>query len=183
MLSWAVTFLVIGLIAGVLGVSGVAGTATHIAYVLFVVFLILAAIGMVMGKRPPVACRRTGPSSAGANGVDDRFIQLAGGAFFGHEDRRTGAEHRFLDVAFVLDGQPDDHDVRMGGEDLACRLNAVDFRHIDVHHHHVRFEGRRERDRGLSIAGFSDHVEIFIAVQYTAQSLPYHRVVIDEQHA
>ncbi len=31
MLSWAVTFLVIGLIAGVLGVSGVAGTATHIA--------------------------------------------------------------------------------------------------------------------------------------------------------
>ncbi|MDR4473785.1 MAG: hypothetical protein MRJ92_14465 [Nitrospira sp.] len=25
------------------------------AYVLFVVFLILAAIGMVMGKRPPVA--------------------------------------------------------------------------------------------------------------------------------
>lgn len=55
MLSWAVTFLVIGLIAGVLGVSGVAGTATHIAYVLFVIFLILAAIGMVMGKRPPVS--------------------------------------------------------------------------------------------------------------------------------
>jgi uncharacterized membrane protein YtjA (UPF0391 family) len=53
MLSWAVTFLVIGLIAGVLGVSGVAGTATHIAYVLFVVFLILAVVGMVMGKRPP----------------------------------------------------------------------------------------------------------------------------------
>jgi F0F1-type ATP synthase assembly protein I len=27
MLSWAITFLVVGLIAGVLGVSGVAGTA------------------------------------------------------------------------------------------------------------------------------------------------------------
>ena len=33
------TFLVVGLIAGVLGVSGVAGAATYIAYVLFVVFL------------------------------------------------------------------------------------------------------------------------------------------------
>jgi uncharacterized membrane protein YtjA (UPF0391 family) len=53
MLSWAVTFLVIGLIAGVLGVSGVAGTATHIAYVLFVVFLILAVVGLIMGRRPP----------------------------------------------------------------------------------------------------------------------------------
>lgn len=53
MLSWAVTFLVIGLIAGVLGITGVAGTATHIAYVLFVVFLILAVVGMVMGRRPP----------------------------------------------------------------------------------------------------------------------------------
>ena len=31
MLSWAITFLVIGLVAGVLGISGVAGTATYIA--------------------------------------------------------------------------------------------------------------------------------------------------------
>jgi uncharacterized membrane protein YtjA (UPF0391 family) len=33
MLSWAVTFLVVAIIAGVLGLSGVAGTATNIAYV------------------------------------------------------------------------------------------------------------------------------------------------------
>ena len=31
MLNWAITFLVIGLVAGVLGISGVAGTATYIA--------------------------------------------------------------------------------------------------------------------------------------------------------
>jgi uncharacterized membrane protein YtjA (UPF0391 family) len=54
MLSWAVTFLVIALIAGVLGLSGVAGTATHIAWVLFVVFLIVAAASFIMGRRPPV---------------------------------------------------------------------------------------------------------------------------------
>ena len=40
MLSWSITFLIIGLVAGLLGVSGVAGAATQIAYVLFVVFLI-----------------------------------------------------------------------------------------------------------------------------------------------
>ena len=55
MLSWAVTFLVIGLVAGLLWITGVAGTATYIAYVLFVVFLIVAAISLVMGRRTPVA--------------------------------------------------------------------------------------------------------------------------------
>ena len=53
MLSWAITFLVIGLVAGLLGVSGVAGAATQIAYVLFVVFLIGALVSFVMGRRPP----------------------------------------------------------------------------------------------------------------------------------
>ena len=39
MLSWAITFLIIGLIAGVLGLTGIAGAATQIAWILFVVFL------------------------------------------------------------------------------------------------------------------------------------------------
>ena len=54
MLSWALTFLIIGLIAGVLGLSGIAGAATQIAWILFVIFLILAVVGFVMGRRPPV---------------------------------------------------------------------------------------------------------------------------------
>ena len=41
MLSWSITFLVVGLIAGVLGLSGIAGAATQIAWILFVVFLVL----------------------------------------------------------------------------------------------------------------------------------------------
>ena len=53
MLSWAVTFLVVGLIAGLLGVSGVAGTATFIAYVLFVLFMIIEQI-----QEPAVAPKR-----------------------------------------------------------------------------------------------------------------------------
>lgn len=52
MLSWAVTFLIIALVAGVLGFSGIAGTATNIAWILFVVGLILAVIFAIRGKRP-----------------------------------------------------------------------------------------------------------------------------------
>ena len=51
MLSWALTFLVIALIAGVLGFGVVAGTAASIAKILFVVFLVLFVIGLFMGRR------------------------------------------------------------------------------------------------------------------------------------
>jgi len=50
MFSWALTFLVIALIAAVLGFSGVAGAATNIAWILFVVGLVVAAIFFIRGR-------------------------------------------------------------------------------------------------------------------------------------
>jgi uncharacterized membrane protein YtjA (UPF0391 family) len=54
MISWAVTFFIIALIAAVLGFSGIAGTAVNIAWMLAVIGIILALVFMVMGRRPPV---------------------------------------------------------------------------------------------------------------------------------
>ena len=55
MINWAITFLVIALIAAVLGFGGIAGTAVGIAKILFFVFLVLCLIAFVMGRRvPPV---------------------------------------------------------------------------------------------------------------------------------
>jgi uncharacterized membrane protein YtjA (UPF0391 family) len=54
MLSWALTFLIIAIVAGIFGFSGIAGTATNIAWILFVVGLILAVIFFITGRRPPV---------------------------------------------------------------------------------------------------------------------------------
>lgn len=53
MFSWAVTFLVIALIAAVLGFSGIAGTAVHIAWILVIVGIVLAIVFGVMGRSPP----------------------------------------------------------------------------------------------------------------------------------
>jgi len=50
MLSWAVTFFVIAIIAAVLGFGGIAGGASSIAQILFVVFLILAAVSFFRGR-------------------------------------------------------------------------------------------------------------------------------------
>lgn len=54
MMSWALIFLVVAIIAGVLGFGGIAGTATNIAWILFVVGLILAVVFFIIGKRPRV---------------------------------------------------------------------------------------------------------------------------------
>ena len=51
MLSWAVTFLIIALIAGVLGFTAAAGTAAWIAKVLFLVFIVLFIVSLISGRR------------------------------------------------------------------------------------------------------------------------------------
>lgn len=57
MLGWALTFLVISLIAALLGFGGIAVAAAGIAKILFVVFLVLFVITtiayLIQGRRPP----------------------------------------------------------------------------------------------------------------------------------
>jgi uncharacterized membrane protein YtjA (UPF0391 family) len=53
MLSWAISFLVIALIAAVLGFGVLAGTAMEIAKVLFFVFIVLFLASLFVGRRTP----------------------------------------------------------------------------------------------------------------------------------
>ncbi|HWP24719.1 MAG TPA: DUF1328 domain-containing protein [Xanthobacteraceae bacterium] len=56
MLSWALTFLIIALIAAVLGFTSIAGVAIEIAKIIFfvaiVLFAIAAIIGLIQGRTP-----------------------------------------------------------------------------------------------------------------------------------
>lgn len=52
MLGWAITFLVIALIAGVLGFGVIAGTAANIAQLLFFVFVVLFVVALIAGRSP-----------------------------------------------------------------------------------------------------------------------------------
>ncbi len=55
MLNWALVFLVVALVAGVLGFTSIAGAAIGIAKILFVVFLVLFLVStlvhLVRGRR------------------------------------------------------------------------------------------------------------------------------------
>lgn len=55
MLRWALIFLVIGLVAGLLGFTGVAGASIAIAKTLFfifiAIFLVLLVLGLTVARR------------------------------------------------------------------------------------------------------------------------------------
>jgi len=51
MLSWAITFLILAVIAGLLGFTTVAGVSVTAAKILFFVFLVLLVLSLVAGRR------------------------------------------------------------------------------------------------------------------------------------
>ena len=51
MLGWAITFLVIALIAAVFGFGGIAAASAGIAKVLFFVFLVICVALFLLGRR------------------------------------------------------------------------------------------------------------------------------------
>jgi uncharacterized membrane protein YtjA (UPF0391 family) len=54
MIGWALTFLVVALVAALLGFTGVAAISMEIAWILFIVGLVLAVVFLIMGRRPRV---------------------------------------------------------------------------------------------------------------------------------
>jgi len=53
MLRWAILFLIIALIAGVLGFPFIAGLSYDIARIVFFIFLVLFVVALVAGRRMP----------------------------------------------------------------------------------------------------------------------------------
>jgi len=54
MLYYALVFLIVGLIAGVLGMAGVAAIAGQISWILFLIGVALLVIHLLTGRVPPV---------------------------------------------------------------------------------------------------------------------------------
>ena len=55
MLSWALAFFVIALIAAALGLGGVAGMSANIGWIFAVIGVILLVVGLVSGRGAPPA--------------------------------------------------------------------------------------------------------------------------------
>ncbi len=58
MLRWAIIFLVVALVAGLLGFGGIMGAASSIAMTLFWIFVVLFVVALIVslvsGKKTPI---------------------------------------------------------------------------------------------------------------------------------
>jgi uncharacterized membrane protein YtjA (UPF0391 family) len=52
MLYYALVFLLVGIVAGVLGLTGISVIATQISWILFLISLVLLVVHFVKGRRP-----------------------------------------------------------------------------------------------------------------------------------
>lgn len=50
MLRWAIGFLLVAIVAGILGFGDIAGTATGIAKILFFIFIVLFVVSLIFGR-------------------------------------------------------------------------------------------------------------------------------------
>jgi uncharacterized membrane protein YtjA (UPF0391 family) len=53
MIAWAITFLVVALVAAAVGFSGMAGSAAGVAWTCAIVGIVLAIACGIAGRRPP----------------------------------------------------------------------------------------------------------------------------------
>lgn len=57
MFGWAITFLIVAIVAGIFGFAGAAGTAAWIAKALFAIGLVVFLALLAAGRRRPETCR------------------------------------------------------------------------------------------------------------------------------
>lgn len=55
MLTWALTFFFIAILAAIFGFTGIAGGATGIAEILFFIFLVLFVLSLIVPRMKPPA--------------------------------------------------------------------------------------------------------------------------------
>ena len=101
------------------------------------------------------------------------------------EDEAAGARlERLVDVLVEVEGGEDeDAGRRVGGEDVAGGLDAVELRHADVHEHHRRAEAGGLLDGLDAVGGFGDHVDVGLAREQQAEAGADHRLVVGDKDA
>jgi len=147
-------------------------------------------LGRRLGRRPlpgeaveqPAGDRRSEDRLAGADDPD-RVHQLRGRGVLEYEAARPG-QQRAGDVLVEVEHR-EDEDLRPAGREvpdqLAGRGDAVEQRHPDVHHHHVRHQQPGPVDRFGAVGRLADHFDGGLGAQRRRQAGPDEGLVVADQ--
>src|SRR5690349_21502931 len=94
-----------------------------------------------------------------------------------------GAHCRKDRVVVFQHGQRDDADPWLCPQNLACGLNAVHFRHVQVHKDDIRIKLKRPADGLCPISGLADNTDCWLGGKQCAQTATHQWVIVHEQYA
>ncbi len=72
---------------------------------------------------------------------------------------------------------------RVGGNDLAGRLDAVHPGHTHIHQHDIGFQRRGLRDRRLAGAGLADNLDVVLRIEQHGEARAHQLLVVHEEHS
>jgi hypothetical protein len=117
------------------------------------------------------------PGIDDAHGIDDAVGRVG----LEEEPGRASAQ-RFVDVFIeAVGGEHEYPRAGAGFGEPAGRLDAVEHRHADVHHHDPGLERFREGDRFGAIRCFADDPHVWLGLQDGAQAGAHDGLVVGEQ--
>jgi hypothetical protein len=85
-------------------------------------------------------------------------------------------------VGDVVGGAEEYHDVRVGRQYPAGRLDPAHLRHVDIHQHQLWAEGIYQLDRLEPVRSLARELEAAQPAQHRLGCLPERRLVIDDDH-
>ncbi len=108
--------------------------------------------------------------------------QLVSGLGLGHVAGRAGVQHVEDKVLVGKRRQGNDAGAGMVYLQLACRLDAVETRHADVHAHDIGVERTRNAYEFLPVTGFGDDLKIAGLFKHRAQGFPKHLMIVGKDN-
>ena len=132
-------------------------------------------------KQPPG--NRGGEHRVSCGDGADRADQRIGRVVLDQEAAGARPESVKYVTVDVKRGEDEDAGARGGGDDLACRLDAVESWHADVHDDHVRIEPADAGDRSIAVGRFSGNREVRFCFQDVTQAGTHHRLIVNDKDA
>jgi hypothetical protein len=119
-----------------------------------------------------------------ADGAADGFEQECHGLFFGEVIDGAGMAHRQrLFDHLLMSGKSDDPGLGECGQDTPGGFEAIEAWHSEVHENDIRFQVEGHIHRLDPVGGLPHQIEVWLALEDFAESIPHDLLIINQQHA
>ncbi len=115
-----------------------------------------------------------------AGGGTDRVVHLLGTRALEQVAARTGADRAEDGVVVLVHGEHQDPQPRVAADEEPGRLDAVELRHLDVHHDDIRLRLPDHVQRLAAVGGRADDLDAVERAEQCGEAVADDLVVVDD---